>query len=220
MPRLFPHQFIIPHDATGGIGPPRRIERSEGAQFGGASVYVSLPSASSTKNGCGVRMTTGAGGRGMQNAAVALYGVIVHPTATLCHISHNPVTYLAPSVAVFAAIVVLGVLFPSNVPCRPDGRKPRGTASCTLGLQALQKYCWQSSGYFGLEGCGEETEAFEEPSQCCHTVWCPSCYGSWQILQCRTCLFFRFRRQPSLTGLSLGMGTPISLSNLPSGYSS
>lgn len=51
----------------------------------------------------------------MQNAAVALYGVIVRPTTTLCHISHNPTTYLAPSVAVFAAIVVLGVLFPSNV---------------------------------------------------------------------------------------------------------
>lgn len=50
----------------------------------------------------------------MQNAAVALYGVMVRPTTTLCHILHNPETYLASSVAVFATIVVLGVLFPSN----------------------------------------------------------------------------------------------------------
>lgn len=59
-------------------------------------------------------MTTGAGRRGVQNSMVALYGVMVRPTTTLCHILHNPETYLASSVAIFAAIVVLGVLFPSN----------------------------------------------------------------------------------------------------------
>ena len=40
---------------------------------------------------------------------------MVRPTATLCHISRNPATYLAPSVAILVAVVVLGALFPMSV---------------------------------------------------------------------------------------------------------
>lgn len=60
-------------------------------------------------------MTAGSSGKGMQGAAVALYGVMVRPTATLRRISDDPATYLAPSVAILAALVVLGALFPLSV---------------------------------------------------------------------------------------------------------
>lgn len=53
-------------------------------------------------------------GKGMQGAVVALYGMVVRPTPTLCSISHNPAPYLAPSAAMFAAVVALGALFPPN----------------------------------------------------------------------------------------------------------
>ena len=51
----------------------------------------------------------------MQGAAAALCGMMVRPTATLRHISCNPAAYLAPSVAILAAVAVLGALFPLNV---------------------------------------------------------------------------------------------------------
>ena len=54
-------------------------------------------------------------GRGMQNAVLALYGIIVRPGTTLCRISDNPGMYLVPSVVVFATTTVaLAVLFPSD----------------------------------------------------------------------------------------------------------
>ena len=56
-------------------------------------------------------MTASTDGRGARSAVAALYGMIVRPTATLCCISHNPAPYLAPSVAVFAAVGALGALF-------------------------------------------------------------------------------------------------------------
>ena len=43
---------------------------------------------------------------------MALYDVLVRPTATLRRISDNPAAYLAPSVAILAALIVLGALFP------------------------------------------------------------------------------------------------------------
>lgn len=57
-------------------------------------------------------MTDGMSGRDVQSAATALYGMIVRPATTLCHISRSPATYLAPSVVVFAASVALGALLP------------------------------------------------------------------------------------------------------------
>ena len=60
-------------------------------------------------------MTASTDGRGARSAVLALYGVIVRPTATLCRISNNPAPYLAPSVAVFAAVGVLSVLSPLNL---------------------------------------------------------------------------------------------------------
>ncbi len=51
----------------------------------------------------------------MQNAVLALYGIIVRPGTTLCRISDNPGMYLVPSVVVFATTTVaLAVLFPSD----------------------------------------------------------------------------------------------------------
>ena len=61
-------------------------------------------------------MTDSMNGRGVQNAATALYGMIVRPVTTLCCISHNPAAYLAPSAAVFAAAVVLSALLPFGSP--------------------------------------------------------------------------------------------------------
>ena len=49
-----------------------------------------------------------------RNAALALYGMIVRPGATLCRISDEPGRYLVPSVAVFAATIALSVLSPSG----------------------------------------------------------------------------------------------------------
>ena len=46
----------------------------------------------------------------MRNAALALYGMIVRPGATLCRISDDSGRYLVPSVVVFAATIVLGAL--------------------------------------------------------------------------------------------------------------
>lgn len=60
-------------------------------------------------------MTAGSSGKGMQGAAAAFYGVMVRPTATLRRISDNPAAYLAPSVAILAALVVLSALFPLSV---------------------------------------------------------------------------------------------------------
>ncbi len=45
-----------------------------------------------------------------RNAALALYGMIVRPGATICRISDDPGRYLVPSVAVFAATIALSVL--------------------------------------------------------------------------------------------------------------
>ena len=60
-------------------------------------------------------MTAGSSVKCMQGAAAALYGVMVRPTATLRRISDDSATYLAPSVAILAALVVLGALFPLSV---------------------------------------------------------------------------------------------------------
>ena len=49
-----------------------------------------------------------------RNAALALYGMIVRPGATLCRISDDPGRYIVPSVAVFAATIALSVLSPSG----------------------------------------------------------------------------------------------------------
>ncbi len=57
-------------------------------------------------------MTVGMNGRDMQNAVLALYGMIARPGTTLCRISDNPGMYLVPSVAVFATTVALAVLLP------------------------------------------------------------------------------------------------------------
>ena len=51
-------------------------------------------------------------GHDVKSSVVALYGMIVRPSATLCHISENPTRYLVPSVAVFACSVSLAVLIP------------------------------------------------------------------------------------------------------------
>ena len=48
--------------------------------------------------------------RDVRNAALALYGMMVRPGATLCRISDDPGRYLLPSVAVFAATIALGML--------------------------------------------------------------------------------------------------------------
>ena len=60
-------------------------------------------------------MTAGSNGRGVQGAAMALYGVVVRPTATFRRIYDDPATYLAPSAVILAALVVLGALFPMSV---------------------------------------------------------------------------------------------------------
>lgn len=60
-------------------------------------------------------MTAGSNGKGMQGVAMALCDVMVRPTATLRRISDNPATYLASSVAILVALVVLGALFPITV---------------------------------------------------------------------------------------------------------
>ena len=52
---------------------------------------------------------------------MALYGVMVRPTATLRRISDTPAAYLAPSAAILAALVVLSALFPLAVFARPVG---------------------------------------------------------------------------------------------------
>lgn len=57
-------------------------------------------------------MTVGANRRGVRRAAVALYEILVRPSATLCSISERPATYLVPSVAVFAAAMALHILWP------------------------------------------------------------------------------------------------------------
>ena len=49
-----------------------------------------------------------------RNAALALYGMIVRPGATIRRISDEPGRYLVPSVAVFAATIALSVLSPSG----------------------------------------------------------------------------------------------------------
>ena len=49
-----------------------------------------------------------------RNAALALYGIIVRPGATLCRISDDPGRYLVPSMAVFAVTIALSVLSPSD----------------------------------------------------------------------------------------------------------
>ena len=49
-----------------------------------------------------------------RNAALALYGMIVRPGATLCRISDEPGRYLVPSVAVLAVLIALSVLSPSD----------------------------------------------------------------------------------------------------------
>ena len=48
--------------------------------------------------------------RDVRNAALALYGMMVRPGATLCRISDDPGRYLLPSVAVFAATTAMGML--------------------------------------------------------------------------------------------------------------
>ena len=48
----------------------------------------------------------------MRNAALALYGMIARPGATIRRISDEPGRYLVPSVAVFAAAIALGMLSP------------------------------------------------------------------------------------------------------------
>ena len=45
-----------------------------------------------------------------RNAALALYGMIVRPGATLCRIFDEPGRYLVPSVAVLAATIAVGML--------------------------------------------------------------------------------------------------------------
>ena len=45
-----------------------------------------------------------------RNAALALYGMIVRPGATLCRISDEPGRYIVPSVAVLAATIAVGML--------------------------------------------------------------------------------------------------------------
>ena len=46
----------------------------------------------------------------VRNAALALYGIIVRPGATIRRISDEPGRYLVPSVAVFAATTAVGTL--------------------------------------------------------------------------------------------------------------
>ena len=50
--------------------------------------------------------------RDVRNAALALYGMIVRPGATIRRISDDPGRYLVPSVAVFATAIALSVLSP------------------------------------------------------------------------------------------------------------
>ena len=50
--------------------------------------------------------------RDVRNAALALYGMIVRPGATIRRISDEPGRYLVPSVAVFATAIALSVLSP------------------------------------------------------------------------------------------------------------
>ena len=100
-------------------------------------------------------MTASTDGRGVRSAVMALCGVIVRPTATLCRISRNPAPYLAPSVAVFAAVGALGVLFPLNLSGHPmsgaawDGNLYALAMGYMNGLLQILGIFWIGRGWGG-----------------------------------------------------------------------
>ena len=76
---------------------------------GGATTAASS-SAWSGSDDRGAWRTAGMDNRDVRNAALALYGMIVRPGATIRRISDEPGRYLVPSVAILAAIPALRML--------------------------------------------------------------------------------------------------------------